>query len=537
VAAPPQFSHDDHLLGPFVSGSKIWLLRCHSGVGLRVVADRELGFVPFRACTDELGRWLALVAYHSTSIVDLARGCELAVLPLPGNLPLRFDPAGHALWTAGDDGLLRWPMHPDSTNPNNLRVGPPERLSKLTSFSTWGASKDGTVVSIPQFDKGTLVLNCTSGSVLRLAPQNDVRDSAVSPDKRWVATATHTAQNGWGAKVWEAGTGRQVSELPVSGLCQVSFSPDGKWLVTTGGGCRIWEVGTWREGPQLGSNNGTCVFSADGSILALGDRTRIVRLVSPQTGHEIVRLTVPDETRLSAQSFSPDGAQLAVVGTETQLLYLFDLRAIRWGLNALDLNWDAPPLPPPRPTPSEPSRLLVDLGDFRNQGAAVRMIWKSDELIQWHKDAQALAALRIAVATDPSNAMAHNLLAWQLLMGPQDLLDPKAAVALARRAVELAPDVPECRNTLGLALYRNGQFKDAVGVLERSPAAGKGQGQAFDFFVLSMCKQRLGDKDAAKARYEQAVKWFQEERDRLSPEHLQALTSFQAEAEAELSRP
>jgi hypothetical protein len=50
-----------------------------------------------------------------------------------------------------------------------------------------------------------------------------------------------------------------------------------------------------------------------------------------------------------------------------------------------------------------------------------------------------LAGLRLAIKTDPSDAMAHNNLARLLLMGPKELRDPKAALPLARRAVELTP--------------------------------------------------------------------------------------------------
>ena len=49
------------------------------------------------------------------------------------------------------------------------------------------------------------------------------------------------------AKVWDASNGKLVKNLPVGGFCAVGFSPDGKWLMTTGGGCRLWVVETWEE--------------------------------------------------------------------------------------------------------------------------------------------------------------------------------------------------------------------------------------------------------------------------------------------------
>ena len=536
-AAPVvQFSQDDTLMGPFVSGTKVRLLQCYPSKGLRILVTGEPGFAGLAAHFTREGRWLAASTHGGVSLIDMMRGRELAVLPLPRNNPLRFDPDDRSLWTAGDDGLLRWPIRPDPTDANVGRVGPPERLASLSNYSLWGASQDGTVLAVPNFSQGAILTNRSSGSVVPLGPQDDVRFAAVSPNKRWVATGSFDLRKGGGAKVWDAASGRHVADLPVSGHCQLYFSPDSKWLLTTGGGCRLWEVGTWREGAKLGSNNDTCAFSAGGDLLALGDRIGEVRLVIPETGQEIARLTVSDATRLQPQCFTADGAQLAAIGLDRQSLYLFDLRAIRQELQELKLDWDAPPLPPAMPLLSKPSRLVVDLGSFREKAAADRLVSQANGLTGSKQRTEALAALRLAIKTDPSDARAHNKLAWLLLMGPTELHDPKAALPLAHRAVELTPKMSLYLNTWGVALYRNGEFKESVGVLERSLAAGNGETDAFDLFCLAMCDHRLGKKVAAKDCYDRAAKWFQEQRSYLPAERLEELTRFQAEAEEELGR-
>jgi eukaryotic-like serine/threonine-protein kinase len=537
AGAVVQFSQDDTLMGPFVSGTKVWLLQCYPSKGLRILLTGEPGFAGLAAHFAHEGRWLAASTHGAVSLIDMVRGRELAVLPLPRNSPLRFDPDDRSLWTAGDDGLLRWPIRPDPTDANVGRVGPPERLASLSSYSLWGASQDGTVLAVPNFSQGAILTNRSSGSVVPLGPQDDVRSAAVSPNKRWVATGSFDLRKGGGAKVWDAASGRHLADLPVSGFCQVHFSPDGKWLVTTGGGCRLWEAGTWREGAKLGSNNGSCAFSAGGDLLAFGDRIGELRLVIPETGREIARLTVSDATRLQPQCFTTDGAQLAAVGLDRQSLYLFDLRAIRQELQELKLDWDAPPLPPALPLPSKPSRLLVDLGSFREKAAADRLVTQADELTRFKKPAEALAALRLAIKTDPSHAMARDNLARLLLIGSKDLRDPKAALPLARKAVELAPSAPHYLNTLGVALYRNGEFKEGIAVLEKSLAAGMGETDAFDLFFLAMCDQRLGKKVAARDCFHRAVTWFEERRRNLPAKRIEELTTFQAEAEDQLARP
>ncbi len=529
-----QFSQDDDFLGPTVSNPKIGFLRCHRSQGLRTITvEQGLDPVAWVPVIDHEGRWLAASGSAGVSIVDLVRGRELAVLPLRTK-PVRFDAVNRSLWTWGDGGLLRWPIRPEPAEPDAARVGPPDRLSTLTNFPH--ASPDGTLLVLPH-PHGAILINRSIGRSLPLGPQDDVRSADVSSDKRWVATGSFNLREGGGAHVWDASSGRNVAELPVPRQCSVQFSPDSRWLVTASGCCRLWEVGTWHERPSLGSNNGTCAFSADGRLLALGDQKGVVRLVLPETGAEIARLTISEPTRLRPLSFAPDGTQLVAIGFETLAVYVFDLRAIRRELRDLDLDWDAPPLPPARPAAPFPSRLIVDLGNLKEKAAAAALVSKAAQLIMSRDDARAVAVLRKAVQTDPSHADAHNTLAWLLVTGPKELRDPAAALPLARRAVELAPDFPAYLNTLGVALYRNGQFKEALGVLEKSLAAGKGKSDAFNLFFLAMCERRLGDKTAAKARYDRAVKWSQAGRSKLSADGAQSLTSFQAEAEAELSRP
>src|SRR5262249_41221489 len=143
---------------------------------------------------------------------------------------------------------------------------------------------------------------------LHVGPQEDVRYCAVSPDGRWVATGSHELHQGPGAKIWDAQTGNLVQELPVAGLCSVRFSPDGKWLLTTGGGPRLWAVDAWKECPSLGStpNSSSGAFTPDSKLLALGGVPGVVRLLLPQTGEEVARLTAPEPTRLRPRCFAKD---------------------------------------------------------------------------------------------------------------------------------------------------------------------------------------------------------------------------------------
>src|SRR5262249_49920365 len=146
----------------------------------------------------------------------------------------------------------------------------------VATYNPWGLSADAGVAAAPLFDAGALLIDRNSSRQFSLTPQRDVRSCAVSPDGDWVATGSHASGVEPGAHVWNARTGEHVAGLAVPGLCQVGFSPDGCWLLTTGGGERLWRVGTWDEGPALNATLGQnfFAFSREGKMLALSDSTR-----------------------------------------------------------------------------------------------------------------------------------------------------------------------------------------------------------------------------------------------------------------------
>jgi WD40 repeat protein/tetratricopeptide (TPR) repeat protein len=149
--------------------------------------------------------------------------------------------------------------------------------------------------------------------------------------------------------------------------------------------------------------------------------------------------------------------------------------------------------------------------------------------------AAALLDLREAVEVDPKDATARNNLAWLLLTGPKDLRNAREALQHARAAVETY-DSQVFLNTLGVALYRNDKYAEAVPILEKSLAAGKGRFDAFDLLFLAMCHARLGEPTKAKDFFERAVRWTEAQKE-LPPQWAEELKAFRAEAEAELRAP
>jgi serine/threonine protein kinase/Flp pilus assembly protein TadD len=123
-------------------------------------------------------------------------------------------------------------------------------------------------------------------------------------------------------------------------------------------------------------------------------------------------------------------------------------------------------------------------------------------------------------------ASISNELAWlRATCADASYRDPTEAVTSARKAVELAPERREFWNTLGVALYRAGDWPEAVTALSKSMSLRKG-GDPFDWFFLAMAHWQLGEKIEGRKWYDQAVSRMERKRT-----NDQELIRFRAEAE------
>jgi tetratricopeptide (TPR) repeat protein len=139
---------------------------------------------------------------------------------------------------------------------------------------------------------------------------------------------------------------------------------------------------------------------------------------------------------------------------------------------------------------------------------------------------QAAEVVNQLLEIQPISAAEGNGLAWFLATCPDEKLrHPRRAVELARKAVELEPKSRSFWNTLGAALYRAGDWRAAIQVLEKSMELSKG-GDSIDWFFLAMAHKQLGETDKARAWYDKAVEWMDKNR----PTN-EELLRFRADAE------
>jgi serine/threonine protein kinase/tetratricopeptide (TPR) repeat protein len=117
----------------------------------------------------------------------------------------------------------------------------------------------------------------------------------------------------------------------------------------------------------------------------------------------------------------------------------------------------------------------------------------------------AIHEFQAALKIGPTHATDHNAVARELASHPNlKVRDPGRAIKLAQKAVELVPEHAGYWNTLGVAYYRAGDWKEAVAALEKSSELQNG-GDSFNGFFLAMSHEKLGDKEKARQWYDRAI--------------------------------
>ncbi len=119
---------------------------------------------------------------------------------------------------------------------------------------------------------------------------------------------------------------------------------------------------------------------------------------------------------------------------------------------------------------------------------------------------------RIALELIPDSPNALNSLAWILVTGEETQAEAaKEAVALARRAVSESPDTGIFWNTLGVSLYQDGKYSEAIEALQHSMSLRSG-GDSFDWFFLAMAEWQRGNEIKAQHWLMRAEAWREQNR-------------------------
>jgi serine/threonine-protein kinase len=157
----------------------------------------------------------------------------------------------------------------------------------------------------------------------------------------------------------------------------------------------------------------------------------------------------------------------------------------------------------------------VQLGQLTNARAHSLVREDRDAGLKMYR--RAGAAFRKAVELDPENARATNFLAWFLLVCPDERLrDTAEAVVWARRSIAASqgPEQSRAWNTLGVAYYRQANWRGAIEAVENSCRLSPTGGNDVDYFLLAMAHWQLGDPSSARKYYAEGERWVTRSRTR-----------------------
>lgn len=211
------------------------------------------------------------------------------------------------------------------------------RMAHGSAIKAVAFSPDGKLVMSGEEEGLIKVWDATNGAELRAFgdPKQMLATLAVSSDGRRLVAGLRSGT----LQVWNFNTGEKLGETtPGNGwVFKVVFSPDGRLIASGswGGTAAIWD-GVSSNIPHLlpGHRDGAkdVAFGADSKTLAVAYEGGKINLWNAETGEpagELAPAPAHDKIEGARLAFSPDGTTLALGGTLSKTVSLWDLSTLR----------------------------------------------------------------------------------------------------------------------------------------------------------------------------------------------------------------
>jgi WD40 repeat protein/tRNA A-37 threonylcarbamoyl transferase component Bud32 len=392
------------------------------------------------------GKWLASSIWGEPArLWDPTTGQEIRSFSrhTGEDISLAFSPDSAWLATGTQDGPVKlW----DVANGQELRTfkGHSGYVASVTF------SPDGQCLASGGFDSMVKLWDIATGRLLRtLAGHTDVvRGLRFSPDGTRLASGSREGT----VRLWDVTNGQRIHTF---GGCNLTFSPDGKWLATAirgGQTIKLWDIGTGASIQTFEGNLGAMerlAFTPDGRRLASTSSDGTVKLWDVASGQETFLLRGHTSPGWGV-AFSPDGTRLA-----------------SGDLKNHGRLWDARPWTPQAAIEREALGLLDSLFAKPLRKADVIDYLKSSPTIR--PLARQLALSLVQGYHEETNPETYHQESWALVRQPYlNAFQYRFAVLQAEHASRLAPDRQEYRSGLGAALYRAGRYPEALASLTQA---------------------------------------------------------------------
>ena len=429
---------------------------------------------------------------HTARVWDAATGASLAALKGHTNTvtAAAFSPNGTRIATASDDLTARvW----DAATGESLA----ELKGHTDHIASAEFSPDGTRIVTASWDKTARLWDAATGAPLaELKGHTDrVYAASFTRDGRQIATVSWDETARW----WDATTGASLTEVGghTPAVASASFSPDGARLAAASGdtSARVWDLATRTVLAELSGHTEAvyaAVYSPDGSRIATASQDNTVRVWDAATQTTLAEIK-GHAGGVHAAAFSPDGTRLATVSADGTTRV--------W--NSVPYRERFPAIQRARAATAKMAPLVLARLKTGDTLQGVRSAVQAHAGLTLEERAAALAELQRIVDDSVGQAQELNSTAWRAVrFAPVAPNAAATAVADARRAVALAPEEGFYLNTLGVALCRAGEYKEALDTLARSAdlnAHGPEGEQPSDWAFIAMARWQLGQKAEARA--------------------------------------
>ena len=449
-------------------------------------------------------RWLAVSTESGIELFDNATFDRVAELPIgrPFHDRVTFDRNGR-LWIHLPNGWLRWKV-------GESGISAPEFLPTTNNFCPIEVNQDGTWGLVSDAEIVKLVSLVGPSREIMLGNHFDVRNATFSQDSRFVATGGNNSEGG--AKVWNAADGRMLAHLKTGQHCEVAFSPDSRFLLTSPNGGEIWDTSNWTLRISLKSSDSSptgfrTAFSRDSKWLALSRSDGTIQLWDIRSGEIAAVLRYPAQHRANGLTFSVDQNSIIVVGSRDGTVHRWNLTQIKDEMAAIgipfgtfaNLNSDSIKSGDERRLPSDPFSIEESdtTKDLMIKGLRTEAA-RAMEIRNWKVSLTLLE--EIVRVTDEKDERDLNSLAWELLVAPSEFRDPEKSLRYAMATVKLNQD-PMYLNTLGTAQFRCGRIREAIESLTKSLGDGSAVSVCFDHYLLACCHAKLDDMELAELHF------------------------------------
>jgi WD40 repeat protein len=473
---------------------KLWETSTLANIESRAL-DGHRGWC-FRAEYTRDGRTLATTGWGLVRLWDAATGRHARDIETgigTGVYGLAIRPDGRVIATAQERGPKEVDLWDAATG---------ERLHKLVGHGATvkcvAFHPDGRILASAGEDRTIRLWDTSDGRAIVVIEGHSATVDAIafSSDGKWLAS------KGWDhtVRLWDfatrrairvhEGVGQRPSDTYGNG---VAFSPDGRLLAGARGDGRVnlWDVETGADVLTLsghgGPVNSVAFLGARRIVTTSNDRT--VKIWDVATGETV--LTLRGHTgEVLGVACRPDGTQFTTTGSDDGRLWdtaapsaevRREMRIRAWVQSLYERDRDKAKV-------AEDIRADRSLSE-QDQADALRVAAAEPEdptLLTMPKDPTLLNSTSWSIAVDPRRT-------------PEEY---HRAVRHAEAACRLSPQKSTFLNTLGVARYRAGQYREALADLNRSiklNAVQYGGPIPADLAFIAMSQHRLGQfADARK---------------------------------------